>query len=155
MPFWSTLKLAKIAANPIGLWSLALEYVSGSQLLRFTVSSLDDQQRPAPTVWSPISGTDCGADGIRNTPPKSGFLSTSAAYGALIGKIGGSSADLPDSSSGAAPYGNKRVFAVGSYCLISIGATEGGPLFLTMNDSPEAFAHHSGALYVLVEQHSV
>jgi hypothetical protein len=47
------------------------------------------------------------------------------------------------------------VFAVGSYCLISIGATEGGPLFLTMNDSPEAFAHHSGALYVLVEQHSV
>jgi hypothetical protein len=115
---------------------------------------VDEQQTAVPTLWSPINGVDCGADGIRNALPKAGFLSTAAAYGALIGKIGGSSADLPDSSSAASPYGNKRVFAVGTYCVVSIGGTDGGPLFLTMNDSPEGFAYHSGALCVLIEQHT-
>jgi hypothetical protein len=41
---------------------------------------------------------------------------------------------------------------VGSHCVISLGATKGGPLFVTMNDTPEGFANHSGALVVLVEE---
>jgi hypothetical protein len=76
-------------------------------------------------------------------------------YGALVGKIGGSSADLPDSSSPGAAYGNKRVFPVGSHCVVLLGSAEGGPLFLTMNDSPEGFAHHSGVLHVRVEEHPI
>lgn len=100
----------------------------------------------------PNSGTECGADGITITPQKSGFLSNGAMYGALIAKLGGSSADVPDSSSATVPYRNKRVFAVGSYCVVLIGSTESGPLFLKMNDSPDGFAHHSGALYVLIEE---
>jgi len=75
-----------------------------------------------------------------------------ALYGALIGKIGGSSADVPDNSQQASPYGSRRAFAVGSHCVISLGATKGGPLFVTMNDTPEGFANHSGALVVLVEE---
>lgn len=153
-PIWQALKRVRVEARPVGLWGLAIDYVPGSRLLRFTVLTTDQHGGSAPSSWSPIKGTDCGADGIPTTsPPKAGLLNTAALYGALIAKVGGSSADIPDPSSAMAPYGNKRVFPVGSYCVVLIGSTEGGPLFLTMNDSPDGFVSHSGALHVLIEQH--
>jgi hypothetical protein len=81
------------------------------------------------------------------------MLCGGAAYGALVGKIGGSSGDVPDSTVGTAgPYGNKRVFAVGTDCILTLAtAADGGPLFLTMNDKPEEFSKHSGELLVLLE----
>jgi len=154
-PTWQSLQRVKVEARPVGLWGLASAYVPGSRLLRFKVISTDEQGNTVPTVWSPVKGTNCEADGLISVPAKLGLLSMAAMYGALIGKVGGSSADLPDSSSPGAPYGNKRVFPVGSYCVISIGSAEGGPLFLTMNDSPDGFAQHSGTLQVLIEEHSL
>lgn len=152
-PTWAPLKAFELEARPDVLWSLVTDYVPGSRLLRFTLVDQDAQKNALPITWSPAKGTDCGANGTIVAPPKSGLLSGGALYGALIGKLGGSSADVPDSSQPAAPYGNKRVFTVGSHCVISVGPTEGGPLFLTMNDNPEGFANHSGALHVLIEQY--
>jgi hypothetical protein len=153
-PTWRKLTIVKLDARPRGLWSLVAEYVPGSRLLRLQVLLTHEHRGFLPASWSPIDGTTCQADGVVSTPPKSGFLSLSAPYGALIGKVGGSSADLPDSSMPAAPYGtDKRVFTVGSYCVVSIGVAEGGPLYLTMNDSPDGFTRHSGALRVLVEEY--
>jgi hypothetical protein len=154
-PSWQKLKLVALDAKPVGLWTLVADYVPGSRLLRFKVVAQDAQGLAVQNVWSPIKGTDCGADGIPITPAKAGLLSTGALYGALIAKVGGSSADLPDSTSLTAPYGTKRVFAVGSHCVVSLGSTEGGPLFLTMNDTPDGFVHHSGALYILIEAYSM
>jgi len=152
-PTWAPLKTFKLEAGPDVLWGLVTDYVPGSRLLRFTLVDQDAQKNPLPTTWSPAKGMDCGANGTIVTPSKSGLLSGGALYGALIGKLGGSAADVPDSSQPTAPYGNKRVFTVGSHCVISVGPTEGGPLFLTMNDNPEGFRNHSGALHVLIEQY--
>jgi hypothetical protein len=151
-PSWKVLKSFKVEARPAGFWNLVSDYVPGSRLLRFRLIDQDAQGQPLPTSWSPDNNVHCGADGKSVTPAKTGLLSGGASYGALIGKIGGSSADVPDSSQPTTPYGSKKVFAVGSYCVLSLGATEGGPLFLAMNDCPDGFANHSGALSVLVEE---
>jgi hypothetical protein len=151
-PSWKVLKSFNVEAKIAGFWSLVVDYVPGSRLLRFTLIEQDAQGQRSPTSWSPAKNVHCGADGTNVTPTKSGLLSCGALYGALIGKIGGSSADVPDGSQPTTPYGSKKVFAVGSHCVISLSGTEGGALFLTMNDNPEGFANHSGALYVLIEE---
>jgi len=152
-PTWQKLVVLKVDARPLGLWNLATEYVSGLRLLRFKVLTLDETGQAQSSEWRPVEGTKCGADGTATTPMKTGLLYPGAQYASLIGKLGGSSADLPDPSSVGNPYGNKKVFAVGTYCIISVGASEGGPLYLTMNDSPDGFEKHSGELFVSVEHY--
>ncbi|HYM75664.1 MAG TPA: hypothetical protein VE377_06765 [Candidatus Dormibacteraeota bacterium] len=151
---WTPLKRVRIEARPTGLWSVVTDYVPGSRLLRFSLLDKDPQNQPVPLSWNPAEGVRCGADGIGIAPGKSGLLTGGALYGALIAKIGGSSADIPDASQPTSPYGSKRVFGVGSHCVISLASTEGGPLFLTMNDNPEGFVNHAGALHVLIEEYS-
>jgi hypothetical protein len=151
-PSWKNLKTFTVEAKPTGLWNLVTDYVTGSRLLRFRWMRQDAQGNALPDSWSPDKNVRCGADGTWVTPAKTGLLSGGAMYGALIGKIGGSSADVPDTSQPASPYGSRRVFAVGSHCVISLGATEGGPLYLTMNDAPDGFASHTGAFTVLIEE---
>ena len=152
-PSWQKLAVVKVNATT-GPWSVGRVYVPGSRLLRFPVVDKDDQDKSASTSWSPVKGINCGPDGAISTPVKSSLLTNGALYGALIGKLGGSSADVPDSSQPTTPYANKRVFAVGSHCIISISSTEGGPLYFTMNDSPDGFPSHSGELNVLIEQYA-
>lgn len=152
-PSWKVVKAVRVEAKPTGYWNLVIGYLPGSRLLRFSLLARDEHGHPLSTAWNPAPTVSCGADGTNVTPAKSGLLSGGASYGALIGKIGGSSADIPDTSQPTTPYGGKRVFAVGSQCVISLGATEGGPLFLTMNDNPEGFSNHSGALHVQIEEY--
>jgi hypothetical protein len=104
-------------------------------------------------AWSPSEGILCGPDGDRATGAKAGMICCTAAYGALIGKIGGSTGDLPDTTLGnTSPYGSKKVFAVGTDAIVALpGAGDGGPLFLSMNDMPKDFPKHSGELLVLLE----
>jgi hypothetical protein len=151
-PSWKKLKEFVVDARPSGFWNLVADYVPGSRLLRFQCLTQDAAGNAVSDKWSPNTSVSCGAEGAWITPAKSGLLSGGALYGALIGKIGGSSADVPDASSPASPYAGKKVFAVGGHCVISLGAAEGGPLFLTMNDTPEGFANHSGVLVVFVEE---
>ncbi len=153
-PKWKTIKAFKVEAKPTGLWNLVTDYVPGSRLLRFTLLENDAQNQPVGVLWSPAKDVQCGADGISIAPAKSGLLTCGALYGTLIGKLGGSSADVADSSQPITPYGTKRVFAVGSRCVITLAGADGGPLFLTMNDTAEGFLNHSGALHVLIEEYS-
>ena len=152
-PSWQKIKLLKLEATPSPLWYLASDYVAGSRLLRITVVNHDENNANVATTWSPIGGTNCGPEGVTTSAAKSGLLTGGALYGALIGKLGGSSADVPDASSPTAAYGTKRVFAVGSHCVISLANADTGPLFFTMNDAPSGFAQHSGILYILVEEY--
>jgi hypothetical protein len=153
-PSWQKVKLIKLVATAAPLWTLVRDYVPGSRLLRFTVVDKDESNAAVASKWCPVDKTPpCGPDGIVPTTSKSGLLTNGALYGALIGKLGGSSADVPDSSAVGSPYGTKRVFAIGSHCVISLASGDAGPLFLTMNDTPNGFGGHSGELHILLEEY--
>ncbi|MBI2188386.1 MAG: hypothetical protein HYU37_14890 [Acidobacteria bacterium] len=142
--------LVKVPAKPAGLWQLAIEYVETPCLLRLRVVEQDARGACVPTTWRLSATLESSPNGI-NAPARTGLLATTALRGALIGKVGGSTADIPDSTAPATPYGAKKVFAVGSECMVSLSAGEEGPLYLTMNDSPDSFAEHDGALHVQIE----
>jgi hypothetical protein len=87
--------------------------------------------------------TSCGPDGSRNAGFSADALNPSALLGALIGKIGGSPAEKPDTAT--------FTFAAGSYAIVVVGEKTEGPLYLTMNDQPTHFDEHAGSLTVAVE----
>lgn len=132
---------------------MAFPYVYGSCLLRMTVVAKDDQGNDVSTKWNTTTRDECGANGLLR-PPKApaSFLVPSAPFGAVVGKIGGSTADPPDTSPSGGPYPGRKAFAVGNYTVVSLAASDYGPLFLTMNDNPSGFAEHAGELWVLIEE---
>jgi hypothetical protein len=134
-PQWENLTLARpsIPANPEGLWTPVLEYIEGAVKLRITATGL----------WSYLPNTNCGPDGYRAGGLADDALSTRAPLGALIGKIGGSTADIPDAE-------KDIVFVVGSFCVVTLTAEQRGPLFMTMNDRVAWFAHHTGELRISI-----
>lgn len=149
---WFSLDVVRVPARPAGYWTLAREYIPGGRLLRITVLNADGHNHPVPTSWSPAPNSSCGPDGLPAHPDKMSLLCSTALYGALIGKIGGSTGDLPDTTPGTtSPWGSKRVFAAGTDCILTLALTDGGPLFLTMNDHPEKFSRHSGELLMSLQ----
>jgi hypothetical protein len=56
-----------------------------------------------------------------------------APIGALIGKFGGSTGDARD----------PKPFIVGRHCIVRV-PDEGGPLYLTINDTPDGMANNVG-----------
>jgi hypothetical protein len=157
-PSWREIKWAKVPAKPDGLWTVILEHISGPRLLRISVKDKDKKKVDVAVKWHTTETEDCGANGIaRDTSSTTGTTGTAstlimyAPYGALVGKLGGSTADLPEGGSGG-PYSGRKVFTAGTYCVVTLAANEGGPLFLTMNDIPTSFDRHSGELTVLIEE---
>ncbi len=147
-PNWQPLQKMDIPANPEGLWTKVLDFITGPRKLRFTAKG----------SWQLTPGRSCGADGSRAAgSPASAFL-PSAPLGALIGKIGGSSADAPPPPAPgvvvpAVPVsGGPLVIAVGSFCTLEIQATTKGPLFVTMNDQLAGFDLHSGTLELTIDE---
>jgi hypothetical protein len=82
----------------------------------------------------------CGPDGDIHSPPSSDSLLPDALLGALIGKIGGSSAAIK----------NATAFVVGSHCVLEISDTTKGPLFLTINDTCSGMQDNSGSIHVSI-----
>jgi hypothetical protein len=150
---WRDLGLVPVPAKPQGLWTLALDYVPGGRLLRAMVVEFDAEEKPVAPEWHPDTNTHCGPDGIIKQTDTSKLLCSTALVGALIGKLGGSTADHPNPAPTAPPYDGKKVFAVGSELILVMGKTDGGPLFLTMNDLIENFPNHSGKLFVKLQDY--
>jgi hypothetical protein len=134
-PAWRTLKLAKdpLPAKSIGLWTQVIDYIEGPTRLRFKASG----------KWTYAEGRETGPEGDRNLGFPQDVLLPGAPLGALVGKIGGSSADKPDPT-------KQTVFAVGTDCVISVDEKTKGTLFLTMNDEPSQFDGHDGEIKVEV-----
>jgi hypothetical protein len=145
-PSWRRVKWVKVPAKPDGPWSLAVDQITGPRLIRISVSNKDEQGAEVPTKWKPSSAEECGGNGMAKAAPDG--LVPSAPYGALVGKLGGSSADLTETPATS----GRKFFPVGTYCVLNVSATEGGPLYLTMNDKLGDFANHSGELMVLIEE---
>jgi hypothetical protein len=143
-PAWRLIRKLKIPAQPPAgaLWTPAIDVVESSRLLRITVVG------GLPTNWNLSPLEPCSPNGIIDN--KTSRLTPNAATGALIGKLGGSTSDLP---SGDPPqYCGARLFAVGDHAVIRIQKDEIGALYLTMNDAPADFRQHSGEIEVQLEE---
>ena len=87
---------------------------------------------------------ECGPDGLATTPVQVNTMPVrDAGVGALIGKLGGSSATLtmPPSApsakdAAAAPVGSLAegaAFAIGSHCIVTLPQNFIGPLYISFN----------------------
>jgi hypothetical protein len=161
-PSWKPLAKVKVSAQPEGLWNKIIPYVCGPRLLQLTAVDSDDKGNQVSKCWELSKAEECNPDGALDDPKQQQpaeqkpqpLLVSIAPRGALVGKVGGSTADLPDTSPAATttPYPGSKVFVSGSYAVIALAGNESGPLFLTMNDSPSGFRAHSGEIWVLVEE---
>jgi hypothetical protein len=140
IPSWQQLKLgqADIPAKCVGLWTQVCEYVEGPVQLKVKATG----------SWTYSEGRGCGPDGDTKLGFSQDVLLANVPRGALIAKVGGSTADKPDGT-------KQLVFAVGSECVITLEATNKGALFMTMNDDMSQFTGHDGKVTVEVWEWSV
>jgi hypothetical protein len=106
-------------------WLAALDSFGESTLLRVRAEG----------SWTPFEGLPaCGPDGLAGVSyPETGLVITDCLVGALIGRIGGSSATLKAASADTANTGETKAFAIGSYCVLRIPEKALGPLFIGFN----------------------
>jgi hypothetical protein len=94
--------------------------------------------------WSYAPERKCTADGDPRAPLNPATcLFTDAPPGALIAKIGGSTAGKTDGT---------KLFVVGSYCVVELDDKTKGPLYLAMNNDPMSSLERSGSLQVTISQ---
>jgi hypothetical protein len=136
-PSWQLIKTMEVPAKPEGLWLLALEYISGPKTFKIEAcGSWKYSDKIAP----------CGPDGDPGSlVDKSQCLFADAPIGALLGKIGGSSASMKEA----------KVFPVGLFCVVELPSKETenavkGPLYFSMNDHLAGFADNDGQLTVSI-----
>jgi len=137
-------------------WVLALELAPAGKTMKIEVTGDKDGNK---RTWTPKSfSTACSADGDiagaqkADPQPSSAMPVAGAPRGALIGRIGGSTADnFPPASQGnpvpPAPY---VLFPVGRKCVIAVPATLVGSLFLGVNDEQAQMAEVQGSLLVTI-----
>ncbi len=124
---------------------MAEDYIAGPVKLKIEVTEPD-------ALWQFAADQYCTASGATRNDVAA--LLPSAPVGALIGKLGGGTADFPPppiapTQPAALPTGIK-LFAVGAYAVIDVKDADSGPLFLTMNDTLAGFANHRGKMKIKV-----
>lgn len=132
---WKEIADCEVPAKPTGVWTRVCDYVEGVTRLKLEADGR----------WSYGEGRSCGPDGdLGSLIDTETCLMSGAPVGALIGKLGGSTAGRADG----------YVFVVGSSCVLEPGASEeipkAGPLYLTVNDLPAGLADNSGTLHAKV-----
>lgn len=125
------IKSIGVPAKPNGVWTLV-------DLIWTTPVRLVFQAKSQRWNYSPVH--DCTADGDLQSmiDPTRTILGTGP-VGALIAKIGGSSAGVKDGIC---------TFLVGQYCAIETKPEWKGPLFLTINDELKGLDNNTGAIDV-------
>jgi hypothetical protein len=117
---WQDPTTVEISTTPAGLWTKAVEFVPAGTVLKLEVDP------SAAWRYSNQHQRTCGPDGEIGAAADSGLLMPEAPVGAVIGKIGGSSAGKSDGTQ----------FVVGAFALLTVAQDKSGPLFLTMNVNP-------------------
>jgi hypothetical protein len=171
-PSWREIRRLQVPDRPAALWTPALDYVTPAKLYRITVepqapppapapqagaqqaaAQQGGPQQPAPAqapapqdqAWTPAGEQACTADGNPALSRNGGLVIDGCAPGALIGKIGGSTADLkPDKD-------KVILFSVGRHCVFSVTeAAKTGALYLGINDGREGLTGVQGQLEVTI-----
>jgi hypothetical protein len=108
-------------------------------LLVETLRDATHLQIKAEGSWTPMGGlvASCGPDGLAGLPllPER-LIVADCPVGALIGKIGGSSASVSAAAATPAtspPISEGKAFAIGSHCVTNIPEGSIGPLFVGFN----------------------
>lgn len=102
---------------------------------------------PTDQLWTPDGGSPCSADGDPALTRTGTMTLDTCAPGALIARVGGSSADLK------VDRDKTVVFGVGKYCVFSIAdAAKAGCLYLSINDTQVAAAKVKGQLQVTLSE---
>lgn len=136
-PTWRNIKTVKVP-DKNKAWTPALDFVTPGKLYRLVAKS----------DWKPESSQKkCDADGDATLTRSGDVVLGTSAIGALIAKIGGSTADLK-------PDNNKvTLFSAGRYCVFSIAdAAKAGPLYLGINDLPSSQTNVEGQIEVTIEE---
>jgi hypothetical protein len=129
-------------------WTLALDYLPPQKLIRIVA---DDS-----VTIELAQGARSGPDGDPALTFDSGGSTLPVAHaprGALIGRIGGSTADMsqPKASEAATiPSAAMIFFAAGRDCIFRIPAGVEGGLFLSVNETAERIGHVAGAFTVTI-----
>ncbi len=123
---WTTLKTFTLPQQAVAVpWLMALEnFGRVTNYLKLTAKG----------QWTPMSGfAACGPDGLTGqTFPEDRLLVTDCPVGALIGRIGGSSASLKTPNP-VVEAGEGKPFPVGSFTILKLPDKAVGPLFLGFN----------------------
>jgi len=118
----------KVPAKPNGIWTVALPWVPAGTLLKFESDG----------TWHYSDQSTSGPDGDAKA---TGTLCDTAAVGAVIGKLGGSSAGTKDGT----------IFAVGKFTIYNSGQNS-GPLYLTINVDPAKFPANQDVITVTISE---
>jgi hypothetical protein len=157
-PAWRLLVEKKQIPGPkAAQWTNVLDYLTPGKLIKIVVvdqsGSADPDKAPK---WKPkgFSDSGCTADGDaekkQNQDGMGDPLLKNAPRGALIGRIGGSTADQtledPIPTTGA----TRTFFAVGRFCVFSVPSTPLGALYLGVNDAADRMCALEGNIYVTI-----
>ena len=132
---WRKLTVVKVPEPQATAWTPALDFLISKRLYRLQVK--------LGSKWTLLDATtDCTADGYDNAPPRNGDpICIAAPFGALIAKVGGSTADK-----------GGTIFGVGRYCIYRVADdANAGPLYLGANDLPAAMSKIQGQIEVEIE----
>ena len=115
---WEDALRVDVSATPDGLWTKAIEFVPPNTTLKLEASG----------AWKYTNQHErkCGPDGDAGAATDTSFLKQTAPVGAVIAKVGGSSAGKDDGT----------VFVIGAFAIITLQKEQSGPLYLTMNVNP-------------------
>jgi len=131
-PTWRELKTIDVPLSAGTAWTMALEYVKAGRLLKFSATG---DWRPE-GVTSPIE-----ADGDPLAPNAGSEFFDSAPFGALIGRVGISS---------AAATPTDYTFPIGRTAVLTVPQDKNGALFLAVNDHPTRMGKVTGPLKVTI-----
>lgn len=132
---WPADVLVTVPARPTtGIWTLAHDFVPAGALIKLE----------AVGRWSYSIGMESGPDGdVSALLTAVQALAPKAPVGALIAKVGGSTAGIADGV----------LYTVGSRAVIRVKADAEGPLYLTINDHVTGLGDNTGNLSVKVSVH--
>lgn len=122
----------EVNAKPDGLWTLAIDYLTGPAFIKIEAKE---------GTWWYTAGQECSADGdLASLVAAKTCILANAPVGALIAKIGGSTAGTADGT----------MILIGRSCTFEIAEAQRGPLYLTINDQPNGLADNRGKLTALI-----
>ncbi len=156
-PTWKLIAEVVIPEREGCRWTPALDYPTPGRLYRIrvqqqkkTTAGEDSQAALQDQEWQPESdsGAKCSSDGDPTISRKNGVCPMADVnVGALIARIGGSSADA------AGDKDKTALFSVGRHCVFQApDSPRIGTLFLGINDTPSNAPKLKGQLKVSIDE---
>ena len=151
-PIWrKVVERAPVPESSGTPWTKVLDYVTPGKTMKIEVV-IDDKEKPCKCTgkWKPANfAQDIGPDGdFDGSASKGGSqLVTTAPLGALIARIGGSTADQAPDPPTTTPA-TRLFFSVGRHCVFVAPQAPVGALYLAVNDAAANMGKVTGNLCV-------